>query len=283
MQVLACGVMIDGELPQSDNEMDSKNDQTLSLAGYKFWFDISLLVLAHLLLLPLWILLWTVISLLIWLGDRGPIYYKQQRVGKDGRVFTIFKFRTMVSDADRTGPAWTTDGDPRVTRVGRLLRRTALDELPEILNIWKGDMSLVGPRALDVQEQQALEEQIQGFEQRLRVLPGLTGLAQVYDHTDDADSKFRYDLEYIERMGPWLDTRLLVRSVWNTLGARWDRRAGKPTAARTSRSLPEGDGHQPRPRARESVKSKSGDSPDLSREFDSPDVGNGKGRRRSPP
>ncbi len=134
----------------------------------------------------------------------------------------------MVPDADRMGPAWTTEGDPRVTRIGKLLRRTALDELPEVLSIWTGHMSLVGPRALDVEEQKGLEQQVPGFAERLRVRPGLTGLAQIYDRTDDADDKFHYDLEYLQHMGPWLDLKLLVLSVWNTLAGRWDQRGGKP-------------------------------------------------------
>lgn len=196
--------------------------------AYKPWFDLSILLLAHLLLFPLWLLLWTLIPLLIWLGDRGPIFYRQRRTGKDGRPFTILKFRTMVPDADRLGPSWTSAGDPRVTRIGRLLRPTALDELPGLLSIWRGDMSFVGPRALDVEEQKRLEQQIPGFEKRLRIRPGLTGMAQVYDRADDAHDKFLYDQEYLVRMGPWLDIRLLFLSVWNTLLARWDQRRGKP-------------------------------------------------------
>jgi len=216
--------------------------------AYKSWFDRTVLVMAHLLLLPLWLLLWTFIPLFIWLGDRGPVFFRQERAGKHGRVFTILKFRTMVSNADRMGPAWTTDADPRVTRVGKLLRRTALDELPEVLNIWKGEMSLVGPRALDVAEQGSLEESIPGFEQRLQVSPGLTGLAQIYDRSDNAYDKFRYDLSYLDRMSPWLDVRLLVLSVWNTLGARWDQRRGK--AAKLNEVLDpsgEGEGHHQGP------------------------------------
>ena len=196
--------------------------------AYKPWFDLSILLLAHLLLFPLWLLLWTLIPLLIWLGDRGPIFYRQRRTGKDGQHFTILKFRTMVPDADCQGPSWTTAGDSRVTPIGRLLRRTALDELPGVLSIWKGDMSFVGPRALDVEEQRVLEQQIPGFEKRLQMRPGLTGMAQVYDRADDAHDKFQYDQEYLLRMSPWLDIRLLVLSVWNTLAARWDQRGGKP-------------------------------------------------------
>ena len=198
---------------------------------YKRLFDLAVLVLAHLLMLPLWILLWTTIPTLIFLGDRGPVFYRQLRAGKDGKSFTLLKFRTMILDADRKGPAWTTESDPRVTRVGRLLRRTALDELPELLSIWKGEMSLVGPRALEVEEQRSLEKRIPGFNERLSVSPGLTGIAQVYDRSDDAHDKLRYDLAYIEKMSPWLDIRLIVLSVWNTLGARWDQRRGKPPIA----------------------------------------------------
>ena len=195
--------------------------------SYKRWFDLSIIVFAHVVLLPVWLLLWTAIPLLIWLGDRGPIFYRQQRAGKNGRPFWVVKFRTMIPDADRVGPGWTTEDDPRVTKIGRILRRTALDELPEIRCILKGEMSLVGPRALGTEEHQELERLIPGFDQRLQVLPGLTGMAQVYDRTDDGNKKFLYDLEYMSRMGPWLDIRLLFLSVYNTLAVRWDRRDAK--------------------------------------------------------
>jgi lipopolysaccharide/colanic/teichoic acid biosynthesis glycosyltransferase len=222
--------------------------------SYKRWFDLTILGLAHALALPIWALLWTFIPLLIWLGDRGPVFYKQKRVGMEGRAFTVLKFRTMVLDADRKGPAWTTDGDVRVTRVGRLLRRTGLDELPEILNIWKGEMSLVGPRALDVDEEKLLERQIPGFEGRLQVLPGLTGLAQVYDRTDDSLDKFRYDQEYLRRMGPWLDLKLLVLSLRNTLAARWDHRSGKPAEGKTESAALKTDARGTRTSKEASVK-----------------------------
>lgn len=194
-------------------------------------FDLAVIVAAHILIFPIWLLCWTVIPLLIWLGDRGPVFYRQQRVGKDGKVFTVLKFRTMIPNADKVGPAWTTRSDPRVTRVGKFLRKTALDELPELLSIWKGDMSFVGPRALDVDEQRWLEEQIPGFRDRLAVNPGLTGLAQVYDLEDDARTKLKYDLEYIQQMNLWLDLKLMFLSARNTILARWDRRGGKSATA----------------------------------------------------
>lgn len=224
--------------------MGERRASGLGRGVYKRRFDLSVLFLAHLFLLPLWLLIWTIVPLLIWVDDRGPVFYRQKRVGKDGEAFTILKFRTMVPDAHRRGPFWTAAKDPRVTRVGRLLRRTALDELPEVLSIWKGDMSLVGPRALDVEEYQTLEQQIPGFAKRQTVLPGLTGLAQVYDRTDNATTKFAYDLQYLRKMGPWIDLRLIILSVWNTLTARWDMRIGKPTAANFEPLPKDGDGQR---------------------------------------
>ncbi len=164
---------------------------------------------------------------MVWLEDRGPVFYRQVRAGKDGRPITVAKFRTMVPEAEKRGPAWTLENDPRITRVGKLLRRTALDELPETWSIWKGDMSFVGPRALDVSEHRLLESQMAGFEARLAVRPGLTGLAQVYDVENDDREKLRYDLEYIGKMSIWLDFKLLLLSVRNTLFGRWDTRQGR--------------------------------------------------------
>ena len=207
--------------------MQDVESDTLIRDSYKRGYDLTVLVLAHMFLFPLWVMLWTTIPILIWLGDRGPVFYRQERAGKDGRIISILKFRTMVPDADRHGPAWTVESDPMVTPIGRLLRRTALDELPEIISIWKGDMSLVGPRALDLEEHRALEQEIEGFANRLKVRPGLTGLAQVYDKADNANDKFTYDLRYLQRMGPWLDTKLLTLSVLNTLTSRWDNRSDK--------------------------------------------------------
>lgn len=198
---------------------------------YKRPLDLLVLAVAHIVLAPLFILLWTVIPLVVWLGDRGPVFYKQQRAGKHGCVFTIRKFRTMIPNADRVGPVWTSEGDARITWIGRVLRKTALDELPETLSIWKGDMSLVGPRALAVSEQRMLEERIPGFDERLKVRPGLTGMAQVYNKADDPHLKLKYDREYIARMGLWLDIKLLFLSVYYTVLSRWDSRSSKGGAA----------------------------------------------------
>jgi lipopolysaccharide/colanic/teichoic acid biosynthesis glycosyltransferase len=173
-------------------------------------------------------LLWTIIPLAIWLQDRGAIFYRQRRVGQGGKEFDVLKFRTMVPHADELGPAWTTERDPRVTRVGRLLRKTALDELPQLLNIVRGDMSFVGPKPLAVEEFQQLCQEIPGFQRRLEVAPGLTGLAQYYNSTDDSGEKLRYDLSYIQHMSLWLDVKLMLLSAVKTITAQWDGRAAKP-------------------------------------------------------
>ena len=128
-----------------------------------------------------------------------------------------------------------TEDDPRITRVGRVLRATALDELPQLLNIWKGEMSFVGPRTLPINERQRREEsaevpdeQIPGFHERLQVPPGLTGIAQIYAPRDvPRRHKFRYDLLYIRRQSFWFDLKLIVLSFWITFRGAWERRGGK--------------------------------------------------------
>lgn len=199
----------------------------MNRGGYKRPFDLAIMLLAHMALVPLFLLAWLLVPLLIKLSDRGPVFFRQPRTGQQGKPFDMLKFRTMVVEADQSGPAWTAPDDERITWFGRILRRTAIDEIPSLVSIWKGEMSLVGPRALSVEEQRMLEETIPGFEQRLQVRPGLTGLSQVYNRADDASEKLRLDLQYIERMSPWLDAKLLLLSVTNSLLGRWDRRTGK--------------------------------------------------------
>lgn len=201
-------------------------------APYKRPMDLAILIGAHLFppLVPVWLLAWTVIPLAIWLEDRGPVFYRQRRMGQGGKPFIVLKFRTMVPDADKLGAAWTQEHDPRVTKVGRFLRKTALDELPQILSIWKGDMTFVGPRALAAAEQAQLETDVPGFAERLRVKPGLTGLAQLENRSDAAEKKLEFDRTYIAQMSFWLDAKLIVRSVLYTLLGMWDSRGGKPTS-----------------------------------------------------
>ncbi len=192
---------------------------------YKRPFDLFVLAAGHVALLPLWLVLWTVIPLAIWLYDRGPVFYRQERVGKGGRVFTATKFRSMIPDAERhTGAVWSIADDPRITPIGKILRYTALDELPQVLNMWKGDMSIVGPRPERPVLHEKFSAEIPEFHRRLQVRPGLTGMAQVYGHYDlPPDEKLPYDLKYIDRMSLWLDVKLILVSIRNTLLAAWDR------------------------------------------------------------
>jgi len=203
----------------------SKNEKRKD--SYKRPYDLALFMISHICLLPVLAVLWAVIPLLIWLEDRGPVFYSQKRIGKDGREFTVLKFRTMVPDADRMGNTWTQEHDPRITRIGRILRPTALDELPQTINIAKGEMSWVGPRPYDVKEHQMIVKSIPDFGKRLEVRPGLTGPAQVNVEGKDPGLMLKYDLEYIEKMNLWVDTKLMFLSLWNTLWSRWDKRGGK--------------------------------------------------------
>ena len=161
------------------------------------------------------------------------MFFRQTRVGLGGRTFDALKFRSMVPDAEaQTGPVQATENDPRVTRVGRLMRATAMDELPQLWNIFVGDMSFVGPRPLrpgevDVRGDGQLVslDQIPGYEARHRIRPGLTGLTQVYASRDiSRTSKFRLDLVYLKRAGFWLDMKLILLSFWITGTGAWEKR-----------------------------------------------------------
>jgi lipopolysaccharide/colanic/teichoic acid biosynthesis glycosyltransferase len=176
------------------------------------------------------------ISIAIKLEDGGPVFFTQDRVGRDCRVFTAYKFRSMVVDAERfTGAVQATENDPRVTRTGRVLRATAFDELPQLWNILRGDMSVVGPRPLRPGEADTTADGVQlplsaipGYEARHRVRPGLTGIAQVYAPRDlPRTGKFRYDLLYQRNAGFGLDLRLILQSFWITARGRWEDRGRK--------------------------------------------------------
>jgi len=158
------------------------------------------------------------VALAIWVEDRGPVFYRQVRCGQGGRPFEMIKFRSMVKDAEAGGrPVWAAAEDPRVTRVGRVLRRTHLDELPQVINVFRGEMSIVGPRPERPELVAELEAIIPFYRARLAVRPGLTGWAQVnYGYgrsVEDALIKLQYDLYYIKHQSLWLDLRI----IWRTL------------------------------------------------------------------
>ena len=180
--------------------------------------------------------IWLIVAAAIKFEDGGPVLFVQRRWGKDKKPMEVRKFRSMVVDADRRfGAVQARENDPRVTRVGRLLRATSLDELPQVLSILRGDMSWVGPRALPINELQINEvngfvpdEAIPGFETRCGVRPGLTGLAQVYAPRDVRRlHKFRYDVLYVRKQSLFLDLRLIMLSLWITARGAWEQRGQK--------------------------------------------------------
>jgi lipopolysaccharide/colanic/teichoic acid biosynthesis glycosyltransferase len=179
--------------------------------------------------------LWLVFAAAIKLEDGGPVFFRQDRVGQGGRTFTALKFRSMRPDAESaTGAIQSMAGDPRVTRVGRLMRATAMDELPQLWNILRGDMSLVGPRALrpgEIEVESGLLvalEDVPGFAHRMTVRPGLTGIAQVYAPRDvTRRHKFRYDRLYVAKRSFLLDVRLILLSFWISLLGTWETRGRK--------------------------------------------------------
>jgi lipopolysaccharide/colanic/teichoic acid biosynthesis glycosyltransferase len=156
-----------------------------------------------------------VLFVLVRLSSRGPALFRQLRVGKDGRPFVMYKVRTMRADAEAvTGPVWGLLRDPRATRIGKLLRKLHLDELPQLINVMKGEMSLVGPRPERPEFVPALSEEVAGYADRLAVRPGITGLAQLNlppdSGLDSVRRKLVLDREYITRANLWLDCRLLA-------------------------------------------------------------------------
>ena len=172
-------------------------------------------VLVSLFVLVLSSPLWVFIATAIKMDTPGPVVYRQERVGKDGKLFNMFKFRSMHSDAEKnTGPVWAPVNDTRVTKVGRFLRNTRLDEIPQFINVLDGDMSLVGPRPERPYFVEKLSKEIPLYHRRLKVRPGITGWAQIkqgYDRTiDDVRSKVRYDLFYIENMSFRMDIKILL-------------------------------------------------------------------------
>jgi lipopolysaccharide/colanic/teichoic acid biosynthesis glycosyltransferase len=194
-------------------------------------FDILLSGSGLVLSSPIWLIAATAIVL----EDGFPVFFKQSRWGKGGRAFSALKFRSMRKGSEKDRSVQAGQEDPRITRVGRFLRACAMDELPQLWNIFRGDMSFVGPRALPINEIQSSEsdrdvpdEAIRGFRERLRVRPGLTGIAQIFADRDVTRArKFRYDLLYIRRQSFWLDIRLIVLSFYISFRGRWEVRGDK--------------------------------------------------------
>jgi len=188
-------------------------------------FDIFLSLLGIIISLPLW----GIIAIAIKMEDRGAVFYNHNRVRKGGGVFKIRKFRSMVEDAEsNTGTVWALENDPRITKIGKLLRATAMDELPQLLSILKGDMSFVGPRPERPELVEKFKQEIPNFDFRHTIRPGLTGIAQIYGKYDTPPRhKLKYDLLYIRKQCFWLDLKLIFLSFWVTFRGKWQSRAKK--------------------------------------------------------
>ena len=169
-----------------------------------------------------------VIPVAIIIEDGFPIFFSLDKVGKNGKLFRMYKFRSMVKDAERNGVVWVDKNPSKLTKVGRFLRATAMDELPQLFSILKGDMSFVGPRPYRVSFEEQFSKEIENYSLRHLVRPGLTGLAQVYGKKYMSPrQRLRFDLLYIKKRSFCMDLKLILISGWNTLRRRWESRDRK--------------------------------------------------------
>jgi lipopolysaccharide/colanic/teichoic acid biosynthesis glycosyltransferase len=218
----------------------------VSVTGYskcKRVLDVVGALLVSLVALPIL----AVVAVLVKLTSRGPVLYSQTRVGRGGKPFTIWKVRSMYHDCEKyTGALWSQDGDPRVMPIGRILRRTHLDELPQLWNVVKGDMSLIGPRPERPEFVPQLEQAIPHYRDRLLVLPGVTGLAQIHFGPDtdlaSVERKLLFDLYYIKHLSFWGDLRILLATVVHVIkpfvADRWFFRLDPQICAEDVKKLP---------------------------------------------
>lgn len=178
----------------------------------KRFLDLALSLPAVVLLLPVC----AIIAIIIRLSNSGPAIFKQERMGQNGKPFTFYKFRTMKPDVDKFGPSPKSRDDPRLTKIGKFLREYSLDELPQLLNVLKGNMSIVGPRPLYVSQMAEWNER---QKKRLRVKPGLTGLAQISGRGElTREEKLELDVKYVETASLWLDTKIILATIAKIFG-----------------------------------------------------------------
>lgn len=171
------------------------------------------------------------------LDSKGPVIFKQERLGKDGKVFEMYKFRSMCVGAEHmeTGQ-YSYKGDSRVTRVGKIIRATSLDELPQFINILKGDMSFIGPRPTLTYHPWKLEEYTDFQRRRFEVRPGITGLAQVHGRKAiDWNDRIKYDVEYVDNLSLGLDCKILFQTVWNVLTMKDNDNVGKTSQTKENK------------------------------------------------
>jgi len=194
--------------------MDDHKPQVSTYYRYKWYIDVFISIVT----LPVIGSIILLFMLLTKLTSKGPILYSQIRCGKEGKPFRMYKIRSMVVDAESKGAVWAGKRDPRVTTIGRVMRRFHLDELPQIWNVWRGEMTVIGPRPERPEIIEQLKKEIVGYEYRMLVTPGLTGYAQLNRPSDtdlrDVRKKLILDLEYIEKASFWFDMRLLLGTAF---------------------------------------------------------------------
>lgn len=210
-------IVVKEEFLDSFDQNEIKNNLDYSLVKesiaynvYSRILDIGLSLIGLIIGIPLVI----IFGILIKLEDKGPIIYKQERVGKHGKLFNVYKLRSMRVDAEKYGAQWAQDNDPRILKVGNFIRKTRIDEIPQLFNILKGDMSIVGPRPERPMFTMQFNDDIDGFINRLLVKPGLTGWAQVnggYEMTPE--EKLKWDIDYIQSRNIFIDIRIIIKTI----------------------------------------------------------------------
>ncbi|MEH7475661.1 sugar transferase [Priestia megaterium] len=177
---------------------------------FKNFYDVVFALVGIVITFPILILF----CLFIKLESKGPAFYTQERVGKNGKLFNVIKLRSMYIDAEAKGAQWASKNDPRITKIGNFIRKTRIDEIPQLINVLKGDMSIIGPRPERPIFTEQFEKEIPGFIHRLAIKPGLTGWAQVnggYDITPK--QKLNYDLFYINNLSLRIDSKILLKTI----------------------------------------------------------------------
>ena len=182
---------------------------------FKRFMDIVLSIIGLIIISPILL----IVSLAIKIDSKGPVIFKQERIGKDGKVFKIYKFRSMVVGAEKMGTGvYSKKGDSRVTRVGKFIRMTSIDELPQLVNILKGEMSFIGPRPVLTYHPWKYEEYTPEQLKRFEVRPGVTGLAQIHGRKQvEWKKRIKYDVEYVEKLGLWLDIKIFFITIYKVL------------------------------------------------------------------
>lgn len=189
---------------------ESKSLNLISHRIFTLFINILFSLLAIIILMPILI----VVALLIKIEDGGPILYTQYRVGKDNKIFKIYKIRSMKLNSGDSNPRWAKKNDDRITKVGRIIRKTRIDETPQIFNILKGDMNLIGPRPEVPELTVKFNKEIKGFINRLQVKPGLTGWAQVHGGYDlSPKEKYQNDMYYIKNRSIYMDILIIIKTI----------------------------------------------------------------------